>query len=525
MTRSPSSACSEAAEGNVPAKFAPRPTRHLLTAAVATVGGTRGLLVAMWVGLLALATAGALTGLTVGTGVATPRAAALTSTQPGSDASAPAPAPAPPGAVPDVVLILTDDQPARTLAGMPAVQRLLVDQGTTFANAMVPTSLCCPSRASLLTGRYAHDTGVWSNSRPTGGWWRFHEDGNEDHTLATALADRGYRTGLVGKYFNSFANWSPPGYTPPGWDSFTAFRTTHRSGAYYDYQLSDGTSHGREPADYSTDVLADRAVQFLETTPAQQPLFLYFAPYAPHAPYLPAPRHRDALRGELATFAGAAVTEDVSDKPAWVQHLRPVPSWQVRHVQRAQQEALLAVDDAVQRIVASLERSGRLGNTLLVFMSDNGMLWGEHRVLFKSVPYDSATRVPLVVRWDGRLPAGGTDDRLALNVDLTTTIESVTGARLDTDGTSLLGPDQRSGFVLEAPPEPRLDRPAYCGWRTHRWTFVHYATGEEELYDEAADPDELTNLAGRRGYGDRVEQLRALARAACDPVPPDFTWG
>ncbi len=489
---------------------------------VAIVGGTRSHMVATWAAVAATSVLAAVLGQSLGP-VAAPGASAKVGPAAGVAPST--------GETlgqdddpPDVVVILTDDQPARTLAGMPQVQRLLVDRGTTFGNAMVPTSLCCPSRASLLTGRFAHDTGVWSNSRPTGGWWRFHEDGNEDRTLATALAARGYRTGLVGKYFNSFANWSPEGYTPPGWDSFTAFRTTHRSGAYYDYRLSDGSEHGSDPADYSTEVLAQRAVQFLDSTPADQRLFLYFAPYAPHAPYLPAPRHRDTLRGDLVPYSSAALTEDVSDKPAWVRALDPVPPWRVRHVQRGQQEALLAVDEAVGGIVDSLERSGRLDNTLIVFMSDNGMLWGEHRILFKSVPYDSATRVPMVVRWDGHVAAQGVDDRLALNVDVTATIDAVTGAGMDTAGASVLGEELRGGFVLEAPPEPRLDRPAYCGWRGQRWTFVHYATGEEELYDEAADPDELTNLATVPGYRAELDDLRATARSACDPTPPEFAW-
>ena len=489
---------------------------------VAMVGGTRSHMVVTWAALAALSVLAAVVGLSLGP-VATPGASAEVGSAAGvaprtGDTLGQDDDP------PDVVVILTDDQPARTLAGMPQVQRLLVDRGTTFGNAMVPTSLCCPSRASLLTGRFAHDTGVWSNSRPTGGWWRFHEDGNEDRTLASALAARGYRTGLVGKYFNSFANWSPEGYTPPGWDSFTAFRTTHRSGAYYDYRLSDGSEHGSDPADYSTDVLAQRAVQFLDSTPADQRLFLYFAPYAPHAPYLPASRHRDTLRGDLTPYSSAAITEDVSDKPAWVRALGPVPSWRVRHVQRGQQEALLAVDDAVGDIVDSLERSGRLDNTLIVFMSDNGMLWGEHRILFKSVPYDSATRVPMVLRWDGHVAAHGLDDRLALNVDVTATIDEVTGAGMDTAGVSVLGDELRGGFVLEAPPEPRLDRPAYCGWRGLRWTFVRYATGEEELYDEVADPDELTNLATVPGYRAELDDLRVRAQAACDPTPPEFAW-
>ena len=301
------------------------------------------------------------------------------------------------------------------------VQDLLVDRGRTYSRSMVPTSLCCPSRASILTGRYAHQTGVWSNSRPTGSWWAFHEQGNEDHTLAVALHDRGYRTALIGKYFNSFGNWAPEGYTPPGWDEFTVFRTPNRSGDYYDYTLSDGTVHGSAPADYSTDVFADKAVDFVRSTPESSRLFLYLAPYAPHAPYRPAPRHLGAWK-DLPLFESPAVGEDVSDKPLWVQRLQPATEHQVHHVQRRQQESLMAVDEAVARLVAALQETGRLENTLFVFTSDNGMSWGEHNVLFKSVPYTPATAVPMVVRWDAQVAPGEVDPRLALNVDIASTI-------------------------------------------------------------------------------------------------------
>ncbi len=436
------------------------------------------------------------------------------------------PEPSAPGPLgrPDVVLVVTDDQRVESLTGMTQVQDLLVARGTTYTEAMVPTSMCCPSRASLLTGRYAHQTGVWSNSRPTGGWWRFHEDGNEEHTLAVALHDEGYRTALIGKYFNSFANWAPVGYRPPGWDVFTAFTTTNRSGDYYDYSLSDGTGYGSTPADYSTDVFADRAVEFVRTTPASTRLFLYLAPYAPHAPYRPAPRHQGAWKDRLPRFVSPAVGEDVSDKPLWVQQLAPVSPRQVRHVQRAQQESLMAVDEAVARVVATLQEAGRLENTLFVFTSDNGLAWGEHNVLFKSVPYTPASAVPLVVRWDVRVPAGQVDPRLALNLDIATTIAQATSASMLTAGLDLLGESRRDGFVLEAPPEPRLARPAYCGWRSAEWTFTRYATGEEELYSRGLDPFELTNLAQTPGNESQLREMRREARRFCNPVPPEFSW-
>ena len=293
---------------------------------------------------------------------------------------------------------------------MPHVQALLADQGTTFSRAMVPTSLCCPSRASMLTGSYAHDTGVWTNVRPDGGWWAFRAGGNEERTVAVALQQQGYRTALVGKYFNTFGLYAPPGYRPPGWDEFLAFTTMDRSGDYYDYTLSDGSVHGSKPRDYSTDVLAAAATDVVRTTPATQPLFLWYAPYAPHGPYRPAPRHRHAAVALQAKPGG----EDVSTKPHWVQALDPPKAETVARAARRQQQALMAVDEAVAGLVAALADTGRLSNTLIVFASDNGLLWGEHGMLDKNVPYTPATAVPLVLRWDGHVGAGRVDDRLAL---------------------------------------------------------------------------------------------------------------
>jgi arylsulfatase A-like enzyme len=422
---------------------------------------------------------------------------------------------------PNLVVILTDDQRVETLAGMPQVQALLVDRGTTFSNAMVPTALCCPSRASMLTGSYAHDTGVWTNVRPDGGWWAFRAGGNEERTVAVALQEQGYRTGLVGKYVNTFGLYAPPGYRPPGWDEFLAFTTEDRSGDYYDYSLSDGSMHGSSPRDYSTDVLAQAAADLVRSTPADRPLFLWFAPYAPHHPFEAAPRHHGAA---VSLGAPPAQQEDVSTKPRWVRALEPPSPEQVERTARRQQRTLMAVDEAVAGIVCALADSGRLSDTLIVFTSDNGMLWGEHQMIGKSVPYAPATGVPLVVRWDGHLTAGQVDDRLAMNIDVTATlaVAGVTGMR--TDGADLLAPARRAGFALEAAVDSKLQRPAYCGWREADWTFVHYSTGEEELYSLADDPGEVHNLATAPGVRGQLDGMRARARAACRPEPPSFDW-
>jgi arylsulfatase A-like enzyme len=433
-----------------------------------------------------------------------------------------APADAGSGERPNIVLVNTDDQRHDTLEHMPNVQALLVRKGTRFSNGMVPTALCCPSRASLMTGLYAHHTGVFGNGdvggSVYGGWLQFHRRGLEFRTLPLALHQRGYRTGLFGKYINNFGNATPRGYTPPGWDTFTTFVFTR--GAYYGYLLSDGTYHGSEPGDYSTDVLTRRAARFIRSTPSEKPVFVYLAPYAPHKQYIPAQRHAGTA---LDLAAPEAVSLSWRDQPSWIANRAPTPDEAPIPVQQGQVESLLAVDEAVASIMQTLEETGRDRDTLFVFTSDNGYLWGEHGITGKDVPYDAATRVPLVMRWDGHIPAGEVDDRLALNIDLAPTISAVTAARMETDGIDLLGTRRRSGFVLEAM-NGYGGRPAYCGWRTERHMFLQWADGRAELYDYRTDPFEQHNLAGQPATRQVEQRMRAMAREHCDPEPPGFDW-
>jgi len=437
-----------------------------------------------------------------------------------------------PADAPNIVIFLTDDQRADSLGGMRAVQTLLMRRGTTYPQAMVPPSQCCPSRATILSGRYAHHTTVWDNRQPKGGWLRVLASGLEKQTIATALHDHGYRTALFGKYFNGFGDHAPADYRPPGWDRFAAFHSPHHSGAYFDYKLTspDGDqSFGHAPRDYSTDVLARKAVRFVRRASTSQPLFLYLAPYGPHRPYTPAPRHARArtpspVLAPVTRESPATLRADRAGKPAWVRH-RGVP--EARTVARTvdgQRRTLLSVDDAVRHTVRALRRAGRLRNTLFLFMSDNGLMHGEHGLLGKNIPYDDSTRVPMVIRWDDHVPAGVVDQRLALNVDVARTVTRAAGVDLATDGLDLLGRRRRSGFVVEAARKATADRPPYCGWRTRRYLFVHYADGVEELYDYQADPAELRNRVADPGYQAEVKTFRAQAKESCRPLPPDFSW-
>ncbi|MGZ8630943.1 MAG: sulfatase family protein, partial [Actinomycetota bacterium] len=399
---------------------------------------------------------------------------------------------------PNVVLIVTDDQRWDTLSRMPGVRRVLGDPGVTFENAFVSNSLCCPSRASILTGAYSHTTGVYTN----GGRYGFQAF-DDDSTVATWLHDAGYRTALVGKYFNGA--W-PYTFVPPGWDHWATFRGSHS--LYFDYDMSiDGRlrSFGSDPSDYSTSVLGGLADRFIRGTDPADPLFLMLTPFAPHSPSTPAPGDRGAV--VPGWQPGPNLPErNVSDKPAYIRALDPRSSDRKARERWARQVMTLrAVDEMVLRVAQALRDTGRLDDTLIVFTSDNGFALGEHRWTYKLTPYEESIRVPMVMRYDP-ITGGETSPALALNVDLAPTIADLAGIEAPgADGRSLMpvlsGETRtvRNAFPIEhaqyREASGRPDPPTYCGVRTQRYTFVHYVTGEEELYDLGRDPFQLRNLA------------------------------
>jgi N-acetylglucosamine-6-sulfatase len=432
-----------------------------------------------------------------------------------------------PDGAPAIVLIVTDDQRADTVGRMPNVQRLLVDRGTLFSNAFVTNPLCCPSRASILTGDYSHTTGVYSNSGPHGGYGAFHEGGAEDSTIATWLEDEGWRTALIGKYLNHYGRTTT---IPPGWDHWVAFSLIN--GRYVNYDLNvDGAlvTYGSTDADYSTDVLARYAVETIRDTDVDEPLFLYFAPYSPHAPYQPAPRDAD-MAVAPPELPPSFDERNVSDKPSYVQSR---PNRRRETAERKYEDwvrMLGAVDDAVADIVEALKDSGRLRESMIVYTSDNGMLNGEHRLTGKLAPYEESINVPMVVRYDPLAPeAPSTADEPVLNIDLAPSFADAADVSAGaTDGRSFV-PLLRSSrrpwrktFLVEHLHTGRLDvdPPPYCAGRSTRWKFVRYADGFEELYDLRRDPYEMRNVAGVRAFADELTTMRNRTRTLCDPLPP-----
>jgi arylsulfatase A-like enzyme len=425
-----------------------------------------------------------------------------------------------------IVVIVSDDQNWHSMKVMTRTSLRLAGHGVTFKNMFVSNSMCCPSRSTILTGRYSSSTGVWRNFPPHGGFASF-----DDHsTIATWLSPK-YRTALVGKYLNGYG--SDMSYVPPGWNRWYAAG----SEAYYDYSISDDghvVHFGHAPSDYSTTVLTTAAVRFIDDT--KGPLFLYFAPMPPHLPSIADPRDKNAVFDAPPWRPPSYGEADVSDKPPYIQAQRWTPGRAATTdaIARRMTLSLQSVDRAVGEIVDALQRTGRLGNSLIIYTSDNGFSLGENRWRGKSVPYDASIRVPLVIRDDALGLHGTTSDaHLVNNADFAPTIAAAAGvAAPGAQGMSLLPLLQgtattwRTSFPLEHllgvhgqthPP------PSYCGVRTERYTYVRYQNGFQKLYDLRSDPWQLANVAGEQP--NLTASLRALARRECDPPPPGYRWG
>ena len=436
------------------------------------------------------------------------------------------------GTRPSVLVIVTDDQRWDSLWAMPKVKKLLVDKGVTFTEAFVENAVCCPSRASILTGRPSNSTGVYTVKWPHGGFRAFRP--HEGSTLATWLNDAGYRTGLFGKYMNEYTEAGMAGHVPPGWDRWVAFAGDKN--LYFNYALSvDGSvvSRGARPADYSTDVLAEKAASFIRRT--RGPLFVYFAPFAPHWRARGAPRHRELFR-DLPPYRPPNFDEaDVSDKHRWVQARSRFSPERVRTIdgfRRASLRSLAAVDDAVERLIIELRRTGRLAESLIVYTSDNGKSYGEHRWIRKEVPFEEVIRVPMIVRHDPLVEVPHSDPHLVLNLDLAPTIADVAGIPAPSaEGSSLLplvrGADVpwRRDFLVEHLKAEGSPVPTYCAVRNLRYKYIRYGEGRSELYDLRKDPFELRNLAQTPGGADVARRMDRRLKELCRPAPPGMRLG
>ena len=455
---------------------------------------------------------------------------------------------------PNVLVIETDDQTVESMRVMENVNSLIGNRGATFTNSFVNYSLCCPSRATFLTGQYAHNHGVLGNTPPDGGFVRF-EDLHGDNNLAVWLQDAGYYTAMIGKYLSGYAN--NPAVPPAGRSGTRPLRRCGRTpNAFmaYNYTLNEnGTrvQYGHDPADFKQDVLTRKAVNFVNRrAPKAQPFFLWLTYTAPHVggpdpnpqpPFdckdaaKPAPRHAHAFDSEPLPRPPNFNEADVSDKPAEIRNRSRLTAGEIATIQRlyrCELESLLSVDEGVKKVVDALQARGELGDTLLAFTSDNGFFHGEHRIFQgKQRIYEESIRVPLEMRGPG-IPPGVTISDLSINADLAPTIVELSNANpgLVMDGRSLIPIAQQPGIatgrrlLIENPAFKEV--PSFKAIRTQRYIYAEHGSGEKELYDLQTDPFELQSRHNSPAYNsvkaqlaNRLHQLQNCAGADCWAQP------
>lgn len=393
---------------------------------------------------------------------------------------------------PNVLIVMTDDQRASgTLEVMPETRRWFEAGGTSFVNALATTPTCCPSRASVMTGLYAHNHGVRTSERGQG------ELMDQQLTTQRYLRGEGYRTAMYGKYLNAW----PRRLDPPWFDDW-AILTDSSASAYFGGRWNVNGDVGISPR-YSTRIIERKALKFVAGAERddEQPWLMYLTPMSPHLPAVP---HPDDARALLPAFEQTpAMLEDArGDKPSEVRDQDVDPKL-VRQWRRRQLRSLMAVDDMVGEVFRLLEEKGELEDTLAIFMSDNGFLWGEHGLAQKIRPYEASAEIPFLVRWPGHLEPGTVDERLVANVDIAPTVVEAAGATAehDYDGRSLLTSD-RDRLLLEQWKRPNRTVPNWAALRGAGFLYVEYY-GEDRLapvfreyYDLAEDPWELENLLG-----------------------------
>jgi N-acetylglucosamine-6-sulfatase len=406
-------------------------------------------------------------------------------------------------AKPNFVFILVDDMRTDDLRYMPKTRSLLGQQGMHFREAYVSNALCCPSRATIMRGQYAHNTGVWGNiNGPNGGWEGYKYNGNEQDNVATRLNNAGYRTGLFGKYFNGYDKGTT--YVPPGWDRWFALFGFRYLG--YDANDNGRIAHfGTAEDDYVTDVLSRRTQGFIRASvEAQVPFFAYVTPIAPHGPATPARRHQHTHDGVKAPRLPSFNEGNISDKPPWISSLPRLSDVTIaniddRHENRV--ESLQAVDDLVEGVVDMLRAKEALRNTYIVFTSDNGWHHGEHRIpKEKTQPYEESSRVPLIIRGPG-VPADSTTSKLAVNTDYFPTFTDLAGIEKPAyvDGRSLRPVLQgnattwRSAILMERQNDDVPSKSFYGIRAIDGRKYLEYGGGFRELYDLNSDPYELVN--------------------------------
>jgi N-acetylglucosamine-6-sulfatase len=501
------------------------------------------------------------------------------------------------GQRPNIVVIQTDDQTLDQLyatytppggapfAVMPNTLELIAGKGVTFNRYYVPYPLCCPSRVSLMTGRYNHNNNVRGNVQPNGGFYGFEQRAAFSHNIAVWLQNSGYRTIHIGKFLNGYGDepYDNGTVVPPGWNAWHTVLNADTFHYFYGYQLNnngavegpygdsgswDTREYGEKddpgcpfaplngkPCLYETDVLSRIASEEMFGTPPETPFYLQLDYTAPHGDFRrpagpePAARHYESLPGAPYPHSRSQGFNEgnVNDKPRFIReapYLSPTEIHTYRVYYQKMLESLRAIDDGVKQVVDTLGARGQLRNTYIIFVSDNGFFFGEHRLTGgKFLAYEPSTHLPLLIRGPGIKPGTATGE-LAANLDIAPTILELAGAVADKsiDGRSLVPYMKDTALRTRRPilfesfvetndveangAEPsrsarastsrhlRRVRPGsegasasivappkdYEGIRLGPYKYIEWPDGEKELYDINKDPYELNNIARDGNY-------------------------
>ena len=449
---------------------------------------------------------------------------------------------------PNFLVFMTDDQTLEQMRFLPNVQNLIGEQGTTFLNMVVNDSDCCPSRATFLTGQESHNHGVLWNLPPTGGYSSFR---NQETTLPVALQSVGYQTIFVGKYLNRFGERVPEDrQTPPGWDDFHGLIWPTESSYYGSAFLDNGDVNKTDKKSYYSQEITSRVIDSLkESKDKDRPFFAWVAFVAPHAlggvtldeyendensilrlvneqTYpIPEEKYRGSLDG-IDLPVDDSFNELAVDDKAVVNQRKPLSAVQIaeiRNFYQAGAESLKSVDDSVREILDFLSSESLSENTYVLFTSDNGLFFGEHRFATgKYLPFRPSRSVPLLIAGPG-IPKGRTSKSMVSNVDLAPTIADLAEAQLlrKPDGVSLV-PELKSGnsmfmnrsiYVEGHAPEDRMILP-FDGVVTSDYLYYEFSNGESEFYDLDPTSDnfdfyELNNLISSDPSNVKIQTAKA----------------
>jgi arylsulfatase A-like enzyme len=404
----------------------------------------------------------------------------------------------------------------------------------------VSNSLCCPSRASIFTGEFPHNTGVLSNTAPSGGYPSFQAHGDQAHTFAVSLARAGYRTGFFGKYLNGYNPATHP-RNPPGWSQWGA--VDGHGYREYGYNMSVNgkiVHHGDQPSDYLTSVLDRMSQRFIRSSASGgTPFALEVATFSPHSPYVAAPSDLDKYPN-LRMPRTPAFDTHPANAPRWLADRPPLTSAQIKRGQsifRKRVRCVQSVDRMLIHLQTALQDVHQLANTVFVFSSDNGFHIGEHGLTAgKLTAFETDVNVPLVVAGPG-ITAGSVSSASMENIDLAPTFDGLAGTPIPSsvDGHSAVpllhgrsvpwrtlaavehyAVKQKPGDPdYQGPSAGRL--PSYKALRSSSFTYVEYARGQREYYDRTRDPYELDNMyrdVPRRTINDLHRELAALSQCS-----------